>query len=102
MGVVRVCVCLCVRVCVGGSVCMWRRETTKDANLVGKGNGVTCVSKREKGMCSSGITWVRAGSRLFGRDIECVWERGVRARQRASEGERERGREGSCVCGSGV
>ena len=44
-------------------------------------------------MCSSGIAWVRAGSRLFGRDIECVWERAVRAsereRERASEGERE-------------
>ena len=34
------------------------------------------------------------GSRLFGRDIECVWERGVRARERASDEERERGREG--------
>ena len=46
-------------------------------------------------MCSSGIAWVRAGSRLFGRDKECVWERGVRARERASEGEseEERGRE---------
>ena len=34
------------------------------------------------------------GSRLFGRDIECVWERGVRAseRERASDGERERKR----------
>ena len=55
-------------------------------------------------MCSSGIAWVRVGSRLFGRDIECVWERGVRARERASEGERgiEGGREGSFVCGSGV
>ena len=32
------------------------------------------------------------GSRLFGRDIDCVWERGVRARERdrASDGERER------------
>ena len=32
------------------------------------------------------------GSRLFGRDIECVWERGVRARERdrASDGEGER------------
>ena len=56
---------------------------------------MTCVSKRDKGMCSSGIAWVRAGSRLFGRDIECVWERGVRARERASDGERERGREGA-------
>ena len=44
-------------------------------------------------MCSSGIAWVRAGSRLFGRDIECVWERGVRARER----ERERKRGGVCV-----
>jgi hypothetical protein len=61
---------------------------------------VTCVSKRDKGMCSSGIAWVRAGSRLFGRDIECVWERGVRARERASEGEREeeRGRERGRLC----
>ena len=33
------------------------------------------------------------GSRLFGRDIDCVWERGVRARERASDGERERERE---------
>ena len=58
---------------------------------------MTCVSKRDKGMCSSGIAWVRAGSRLFGRDIECVWERGVRARERerASDGEREREREGA-------
>ena len=57
---------------------------------------MTCVSKRDKGMCSSGIAWVRAGSRLFGRDIECVWERGVRAieRERASDGERERKRGG--------
>ena len=49
-------------------------------------------------MCSSGIARVRAGgSRLFGRDIDCVWERGVRARERerASDGERERGREGA-------
>ena len=71
---------------------------------------MTSVSKRDKGMCSSGIAWVRAGSKLFGRDIECVWERGVRARERASEGgrerERERGREGEregfFVCRSGV
>ena len=36
------------------------------------------------------------GSRLFGRDIDCVWERGVRARERerASDGERERKRGG--------
>ena len=35
------------------------------------------------------------GSRLFGRDIDCVWERGVRARERerASDGERERERD---------
>ena len=36
------------------------------------------------------------GSRLFGRDIDCVWERGVRARERerelATEREEERGR----------
>ena len=53
------------------------------------------MSKRDKGMCSSGIAWVRAGSILFGRDIECVWERGARAseRERASDGERERERE---------
>ena len=44
------------------------------------------------------------GSRLFGRDIDCVWERGVRARERerASDGARERERErgergGVCV-----
>ena len=50
------------------------------------------------------------GSRLFGRDINCVWERGVRARERerASDGERERereeerGREGSFVSINGV
>ena len=37
------------------------------------------------------------GSRLFGRDIDCVWERDVRTREgeRASNGERERGREGA-------
>ena len=40
------------------------------------------------------------GSRLFGRDIECVWERGVRARER--EREEERGREGSFVSINGV
>ena len=35
------------------------------------------------------------GSRLFGRDIECVWER---VREREMERERERGeREGVCV-----
>ena len=28
-------------------------------------------------------------SRLFGRDIECVWERGVRASERERERERE-------------
>ena len=61
---------------------------------------MTCVSKRDKGMCSSRIAWVRAGSRLFGRDIECVWERGLRARERASVGEREEegGRERGVVC----
>ena len=59
---------------------------------------MTCVSERDKGMCSSGIAWVRAGSRLFGRDIECVWERGVRAseRERASDGEREEERGRLC------
>ena len=53
-------------------------------------------------MCSSGIAWVRAGSRLFGRDIECVWERGVRARERElameRERERKRGGERGVVC----
>ena len=44
------------------------------------------------------------GSRLFGRDIDCVWERGVRARERelATERERERerkiGGERGCIC----
>ena len=40
------------------------------------------------------------GSRLFGRDIDCVWERGVRAseRERASDGERERERKRGGVC----
>ena len=47
-------------------------------------------------MCSRKIARVRAGgSRLFGRDIECVCERGVRARERERDGERERGREGA-------
>ena len=46
---------------------------------------MTCVSKRDKCMCSSGIAWVRVGSRLFGRDFECVWEWGVRARERERE-----------------
>ena len=46
-------------------------------------------------MCSSGIAWVRVRGRLFGRDIECVWERGVRARERELATERERGREGA-------
>ena len=55
---------------------MWSRETTNDVNLV-QGNGQWCD------MCSSRIACVRAGgSRLFERDIECVWERGVRARER--------------------
>ena len=45
---------------------------------------MTCVSKRYKGMCSSGIEWVQVGSRLFARDIECEGERGVRARERES------------------
>ena len=67
---------------------------------------MTCLPKGDKGMCSSGITWVRAGSRLFGRDIECVWERGVRARERerelATERERKRGGEGLFVSISGV
>ena len=68
---------------------------------------MTCVSQRDKGMCSSGIAWVRAGSKLFGRDIECVWERGVRARERERERERrrerrERGREGAFVSINGV
>ena len=30
------------------------------------------------------------GSRLFGRDIECVWERGVRVRERERASNRER------------
>ena len=34
------------------------------------------------------------GSRLFGRDIECVWERGVRASERGRERERERSSNG--------
>ena len=52
------------------------------------------------------------GSRLFGRDVDCVWERGVRARERERERERElaterereekRGREGSFVSISGI
>ena len=50
------------------------------------------MSKRDKGMCSSGIACVWAGTRLFGRDIECVWESGVRARER--ERKRELVREG--------
>ena len=44
-------------------------------------------------MCSSGIACVRPGSRLFGRDIECVLERGVRASEREGERDGERGRE---------
>ena len=59
---------------------------------------MTCVSKRDKGICSSGIAWVRAGSRLFGRDIECVWERSVRARERELAMERERGGERGRLC----
>ena len=49
------------------------------------------------------------GSRLFVRDIECVWERGVRARERERElamnreRERKRGaREGAFVSINGV
>jgi len=64
---------------------------------------VTCVSQRDKGMCSSGIAWVRPGSRLFGRDIEYVWERGLRASERKRERERGRERvEGSFVSINGV
>ena len=37
------------------------------------------------------------GSRLFGRDIECVWERGVRASEREREREEKRGRGVVCV-----
>ena len=37
------------------------------------------------------------GSRLFGRDIDCVGERGVRARERELARERERKRGGVCV-----
>ena len=61
---------------------------------------MTCVSKRDKGMCSSRIACVRAGSRLFGRDIECVWERGVRASERELARERERkiGGERGVIC----
>ena len=33
-------------------------------------------------------------SRLFGRDIDCVWERGVRASERELATEREREEEG--------
>ena len=102
---VCVCVCLCAHLCERGSVCVWSRETTNDVNLVyGRGNGMTCVSKIDKGMCSSGIAWVRVGSKLFGRDIECVWERGVRARERERElaTERERGREGAFVSINGL
>ena len=54
-----------------------------------------CVAKRDKGMCSSGIAWVRAGSRLFGRDIECVCGRGVCVCERERAMERGRGREGA-------
>ena len=31
---VHVGVCLCARLCVRGSACMWIRETTNDVNLV--------------------------------------------------------------------
>ena len=58
---------------------------------------MTCVLKRDKCMCSSGIAWVRPGSRLFGRDIACVWERGVRASER--ERERKRGGERGSING---
>ena len=49
---------------------------------------MTCVVARQHG-CGQ-------GRRLFGRDIDCVWERGVRARERelATERERERKRGG--------
>jgi len=49
-------------------------------------------------MCSSEIAWVRAGEQtIWKRHRVCVWERGVRARERASDGERERKRGGVCV-----
>ena len=45
-------------------------------------------------MCSSEIARVRAGEQtIWKRHRVCVWERGVRARERASDGERERERE---------
>ena len=65
---------------------------------------MTCVSKRDKGMCSSGIAWVQVGEQtIWKRQRVCVWERGVREREREREGgeikrerasdERERERE---------
>ena len=63
---------------------------------------MTCVSRRDKGMCSSGIAWVRAGSRLFGRDIECVCVvegcESERKRELATEREREREEERGRLC----
>ena len=62
-------------------------------------------------MCSSDGMGAGGGSILFGRNIECVWERGVRARERererelVTERERERnrgGERGSFVSINGV
>ena len=77
---VRVCVCLCTRLCVRGRECTWSRETTDDVNLV-YGKGEWCD------MCSSEIARVRAGGgeqTIWKRHRVCVWERGVRARGRES------------------
>ena len=68
---------------------------------------MTCVSKRDKGMCSSGIAWVRAGGADYLEETSsvCVGEGCESERERELVMERERkrgGREGPFVCRSGV
>ena len=71
-------------------MCVWRRETISDVNLVGGGGMIwhVCPRERERGMFSSGTTWVRAGVRaIYLEETSSVCERGVRERE--------------CVCGRG-
>ena len=65
---------------------------------------MTCVSKRDKGMCSSGIAWVRAGGADYLEETSsvCVGEGCESERKRELATERERGREGAFVSINGV
>ena len=58
---------------------------------------MTCVSEREKGMCSSGIAWVGGEQTIWKRHRVCVGEgcESERERELATEREREGGRAGA-------